>query len=58
MCSCFTPSHAESVIKRDHATQTTSPAENLRSLSAAFYLAEKMGALLGRGALLQRAVPP
>jgi hypothetical protein len=43
--------------KCDHAKQTTSSAEKLRSLSASFYLAEKMGALLGRGALLQRAVP-
>jgi hypothetical protein len=44
------------VIKRDYATQTTPAAKKLRPMPAAFYLAEKMGALLGRVALLQRAV--
>ncbi|EHJ92407.1 hypothetical protein KUC_2355 [Vreelandella boliviensis LC1] len=47
----------KNVIKRDHATQTPHAAKKLCSMPATVYLAEKMGALLGRGALLQRAVP-
>jgi len=49
----FYPMPRRNVIKRDHATQTTPATERLCSMPATVSLAEKMGTLLGRGALLQ-----
>tara|TARA_R110000751_G_scaffold22929_1_gene64047 strand:- start:3339 stop:3470 length:132 start_codon:yes stop_codon:yes gene_type:complete len=40
-----------------NAPQTTFVAKNLRSMRASLLLAEKMGALLERGVLLQRTLP-
>jgi hypothetical protein len=39
-----------------HATQSRFTAENLRRMSTALQLAQKMGARLGNGALLQRSL--